>query len=175
MAPEQILARSVDARTDVFAFCVALFEALHGERPFRGERWPQLAAAILAGRIDEPSRGARVPPGLRAIVARGLSPAPEHRFADMGELLAALEPWRRPRRPRWLLGLAGVAIVAGLVGAFAGGEDPCAAGDERIAAAWNDARRAAVREAFAGSVDAEPILARLEAWATAWRDAHAIA
>ena len=36
MAPEQFQARATDARTDQFSFCVALYEALYGERPFAG-------------------------------------------------------------------------------------------------------------------------------------------
>ena len=39
MAPEQFLARATDARTDQFSFCVALHEALYGERPFPATRW----------------------------------------------------------------------------------------------------------------------------------------
>ncbi|HEY7375739.1 MAG TPA: serine/threonine-protein kinase, partial [Polyangia bacterium] len=37
MAPEQITGEATDARTDQFSFCVTLWEALHGERPFFGE------------------------------------------------------------------------------------------------------------------------------------------
>src|SRR4029077_12485001 len=35
MAPEQLAGKPADARSDQFSFCVALFESLHGERPFQ--------------------------------------------------------------------------------------------------------------------------------------------
>src|SRR5690606_5212750 len=44
MAPEQHLGKPVDAASDQFAFCVACYEALAGERPFRGTRYHELAA-----------------------------------------------------------------------------------------------------------------------------------
>ena len=58
MAPEQFQGRPTDARTDVFAFCVALYEHLHGERPFAGETLVTLAAEVTAGRVREAPRGA---------------------------------------------------------------------------------------------------------------------
>ncbi len=49
MAPEQWRGETVDPRTDQFAFCVALWEALHGERPFEGETTAVVRQAILDG------------------------------------------------------------------------------------------------------------------------------
>ena len=49
MAPEQFRGRRVDARTDQFAFCVALYEALYGERPFAGATYEDLSRAVSSG------------------------------------------------------------------------------------------------------------------------------
>ncbi|MFO1428350.1 MAG: serine/threonine-protein kinase, partial [Steroidobacteraceae bacterium] len=99
MAPEQLDGASVDARGDQFAFCVSLFEALHGCRPFPGRTPAELRAAIAAGVIARPSDGGD--PDLAAIDAvlrRGLSRDPADRFADMDALVDALEHARTARR-----------------------------------------------------------------------------
>ena len=49
MSPEQFLGRVSDARSDQFAFCVALFEALSGARPFEGDTLPKLRDQVCAG------------------------------------------------------------------------------------------------------------------------------
>ncbi len=100
MAPEQFQGGHVDARTDEFNFCVALYEALYGQRPFEGGDFDQLAEAVTSGRIRPPPPGARVSRSLRAIVVRGLSVRPGDRFPTMDELLGELgrdraRPWRR--------------------------------------------------------------------------------
>ena len=46
MAPEQFLGKAIDARTDQFAFCVALYEALYGERPFAGDTVIAIADSV---------------------------------------------------------------------------------------------------------------------------------
>ena len=66
MAPEQHAgARAIDARADQFAFCVALYEGLYGERPFDGESELALYEQISAGIVREAprARGQRVPAG----------------------------------------------------------------------------------------------------------------
>lgn len=91
MAPEQWEGRrDVDARTDVFAFCVALWEALFGSRPFRGETLAALMVAVTQGRRDEPDTAGDVPPRVRRIVERGLAVAREDRWASMAALIDAL-------------------------------------------------------------------------------------
>ena len=51
MAPEQFLGKPVDARTDQFAFCASLYEALYGERPFAGDTVAELAKSVTGGEL----------------------------------------------------------------------------------------------------------------------------
>jgi tetratricopeptide (TPR) repeat protein/predicted Ser/Thr protein kinase len=112
MAPEQIQRAHVDARSDQWSFCVALFEALHGERPFKARSLPQLAATVLEGRLPELPRSCAVPRWLRSLVARGLQPEPGARWPSMHELLLALDRDPTPRRRRIAVG----AFIVGLLG-----------------------------------------------------------
>ncbi len=84
MAPEQFDG-VVDARTDQFAFCVALHWALFGRHPFRRRSDPHPGAAELGA-----SDVAAVPDAVRVALARGLQLDPKARFASMDDLLAAL-------------------------------------------------------------------------------------
>ncbi len=100
MAPEQHTGGTPDARSDQFSFCVALFEALFGARPFQGETLELLREAVLRGRIVTPSNRS-IPRRVVAAVRRGLSTAPEERHASVQDLLAELRAaaatsWRRP-------------------------------------------------------------------------------
>ena len=56
MAPEQLEGAPADPRSDQFSFCVALFEALAGHRPFDGESVPKLAEAMERGLLAAPRR-----------------------------------------------------------------------------------------------------------------------
>src|SRR5439155_14473362 len=49
MAPEQWVGATIDARTDQFSFCLALYEALAGVRPFRGSTSKELSESVLSG------------------------------------------------------------------------------------------------------------------------------
>jgi Tol biopolymer transport system component/predicted Ser/Thr protein kinase len=112
MAPEQMSGAIADARTDQFSFCVALWEALSGERPFPGETMSEIAGALALGVPRAPER---VPRRLRHLLARGLARDPAARWPSLGALLAAIErAWRRPRRIAIGIatGLALLAVVA---------------------------------------------------------------
>jgi serine/threonine protein kinase len=98
MAPEQFVGGPVSAQTDQFSFCVALWHALHGERPFEASDIPSLASAVLQGRVRPPS--SRVPEEVTKAMSRGLNPAPEQRFPTMDELLAAIDLKRLERAER---------------------------------------------------------------------------
>src|SRR5262249_36027566 len=123
MAPEQLAGERTDARSDQFSFCVALYEALYGERPFAGTTLEELAAAIAAGEIRDAT--GTVPAWLRAIVERGLAADPAERHPSMPAITDALD--RRPRKVAWIAGGIAIAAVATVAGTrlFATSPDPC--------------------------------------------------
>jgi hypothetical protein len=88
---EQYLGRAVDARADQFAFCVSLWEALHGERPFAGDDEASSARAVLDGRVRAPRGDREVPTWLRDVLVRGLRPDPADRYPSMDALLAEVD------------------------------------------------------------------------------------
>ncbi len=94
MAPEQHLGDPADARSDQFAFAVALYEALVGQLPFRGDDLRTLSLAIVRGRISPPPAGV-VPPPVAEVLARALAVSPADRFASMDALLDALDHCRQ--------------------------------------------------------------------------------
>ncbi|EDM77977.1 serine/threonine kinase family protein [Plesiocystis pacifica SIR-1] len=114
--PEQLRGRATDARSDQFSFCVALWEALCGARPFAGASTNALLRAIVAG----PLGGAELDPRLRKLLATGLAVDPDQRHPDMATLVKALEDYlerpRARRRRRWMmfLGLTAAALGSAL-------------------------------------------------------------
>ncbi|PRQ06677.1 nSTAND1 domain-containing NTPase [Enhygromyxa salina] len=113
MAPEQLRGGWADAASDQFAFCVALYEALYGARPFVGATLHELRAVVEAGELPPPPssgiEGTEVPAWLRAIVARGLSSDAGQRFESMRALLDAIES--EGDRGSWLADEARLAGV----------------------------------------------------------------
>lgn len=116
MAPEQHAGGTIDARTDQYGFCAALYEALYGVRPFVGCNAVELMRAKKGMRLIAPLRRCEVPKWLERVVLRGLSPDGTKRFSSMRALLEALVP---PPRRRWLGGLSVGLAAAGFVGGLA--------------------------------------------------------
>ena len=113
MAPEQHLARGVDARTDQFAYCVTFYECLFGERPFAGDTQAELTLNVVEGRLLSPKDRGDAPPEVFAALQRGLAVAPADRYPTLAGLLAQLRAIarkheRRDRRP--LLVAAGLLV-----------------------------------------------------------------
>jgi tetratricopeptide (TPR) repeat protein len=113
MAPEQHRGARLDERTDQYAFCVALAEALCGARPFAGDTVAELHDAKHQLRFDPRMR--EISPRLRAVLERGLAREPEARWGGMAELSRALEE-PRSYAAWWATGLSiGAAALAGWV------------------------------------------------------------
>lgn len=110
MAPEQHTGQAADSRSDQFAFCVALYQALYGRDPFVAHSLEKLARAKQEGLVRPIPNAARVPSYLGDVVLRGLSADPDERYASMDDLVAALE--RNPTVWRNLVVAAvGVAVA----------------------------------------------------------------
>ncbi|MCA9706101.1 MAG: serine/threonine protein kinase [Myxococcales bacterium] len=154
MAPEQHRGEAVDARSDQFAFCVALYRVLYGGSPFEGDDLDGLRRSVIEGRIKPPPRGTRVPVALRRVLLRGLESDPARRWPSMTALLDALEH-TLGRRRRWVVATSAVGALglAGIVAAVVADSEPapavgCLAADERLAGVWDAERAAQLRDAF---------------------------
>jgi tetratricopeptide (TPR) repeat protein len=185
MSPEQLNGALVDARTDQFSFCVALYEALYGDRPFGGDTLAEVKQSVNAGKVREPPPHSHVPKRVRTVLLRGLSLDAAERFPSLEALLVALAPEVSPRRRR--LGAVAVAVAVLAVVAVGGvsmsnrrARNICGGADGKLAAAWGPARRQAVASAFSdsGSPVAAEALERVDAaldryahkWAAAYTD-----
>ncbi|EDM75050.1 serine/threonine kinase family protein [Plesiocystis pacifica SIR-1] len=190
MSPEQIHLRPLDARSDLFSFCVAAWEALTGRRPFSAVTLGELIAAIDDGALRKPGP-ASVPPRLLRILERGLAADPDARWPDMPALLAALraELSRRRARP-WKIAL-GLTLATGVgvgVGALARPQPTpapaaapiaCALDPQRLVGVWDAPRKRDLAERFASfegtnpatrATQAERVEGHLDAWIDAWTE-----
>ncbi len=92
MAPEQVQGLAVDARADIFAAGVLLYQLLTGQRPFDGASDFAIIQQIIAGAPAPPSTiNAQLPPAIDAVLAQALAPSREQRFANAQAFAAALE------------------------------------------------------------------------------------
>jgi eukaryotic-like serine/threonine-protein kinase len=180
MALEQHEGGAVGPKADQFAFCASLYEALHGERPFRADSYPGLVEEVKLGRVREPPRGAKVPAWLRAVVVRGLSPDPAQRHPDMEALLKVLghDPRAGRRRAAAATATVAVAALAGW-GLLARPTDPmCTGARERLAGVWDPGVRDRLEKAFLGTQltaardSFDRVAAHLSRYADAWVAMH---
>jgi serine/threonine-protein kinase len=131
MAPEQIEGQQADARTDIFAFGVLLYEMLTGKKAFDGKSQASLIGAILK---DQPPPVSLVqplsPPSLDRVLRRCLAKDPDDRWQTARDLTAELR-WivespsvaeqRTVRQPRgaWIERLGWSIVTLALIAAVA--------------------------------------------------------
>jgi serine/threonine-protein kinase len=95
MSPEQIQGKRGDARTDVYAIGVMLYEMLAGRVPWEGDN----ALAVMSQHVNAPvpplhESNPAVPPPIDGIVRKCLRRAPDERYEDATSLKSDLEHWR---------------------------------------------------------------------------------
>ena len=157
MAPEQHRGLALGPTADVYAYCVALFEAIYGHPPFAARSASSQLAAKEAGPPVPPSSD--VPRWVASTIQRGLEPDPAKRWRTMDALLSALT--RRRRKHPWLL-VGAMAVGLGAMAAWpadAQTTDEC--GDASV---WTDGERDAVASVVGD-------MAALDHYAAAWVEA----
>jgi len=181
-APELVLGAAPTAASDQFSFCAALFHRLYGHPAYRGDTislW--LRELLKGGRIPQPPALSGLPPGVDAVLLRGLERDPAARFEDMPALLARLKRHAAPPRDRKRV-MAAVAIGAAVI-AVGGIGIAALRGRARAASArscdsalaswdevWSARRQDELARATGPAAEAVPALrARLDAWVGSWR------
>jgi serine/threonine protein kinase len=91
MSPEQARGKSVDKRSDIWAFGCVVYEMLTGTRAFAGAEVSDVLASVLATEPDWTRLGGTVPPGLTVILQRCLEKDPKRRVRDIGDVRLALD------------------------------------------------------------------------------------
>jgi len=171
MAPEQFgPGGHADTRCDQFSFCITLYEALYGERPFVGDTERTLVAEMRAGRVRPVPKGTDVPPWLHRLVVRGLEVDPAARHPSMEALLATLQGEREPaKRRRWWPQLGGGLALLLSVGVthavHTRSGRACEGAAEKVTGIWGPEQKQAAETAFLAT--GRPFA--LEAWKSTQR------
>ncbi len=178
MAPEQYMGAPPDPRTDQFAFCVTAWQALTGERPFKGGSLDEMRTSVGGG-VGHIT--VKLPRGVRNVLSRGLDPAAKERWPSMEELLDALEhaggqPERRRRLVVTSLAIAASLIAFGVVLVLSrarerdktGCDDP----DAQFVEAWSPALKSELARKASPEAAAR-IGEQLDRYASQWIETYA--
>ncbi len=156
MAPEQHAGAPCDVRSDQYSFCLALYEALQGRRPFPQSDFDALSQAKRTGAPTP--RGRHVPAWLHRLVLRGLHPDPDRRHPSMSVLVEALERGRVRRSRRTGVLTAAVVGLAVLLGATRTPPGTsCDAAARSLDGIWDPPVQRQVQAAFAASTRAHAV------------------
>ena len=109
MSPEQIEAKPLDHRTDLFSLGIMLYELATGERPFRGDSPAALMSSILKDHLRPGGeRRSDLPGGVCRLIDRCLEKNPRDRIQTANEMLVELKAQRRA----WESGAGGIGPAA---------------------------------------------------------------
>lgn len=180
MPPEVVQGKPADERSDQFSFCVALYEAVYGSRPFAADSVVEAMMRTLSGEMLPAPSDSPVPQWLRRILARGLRTDPAERFESMDALLDEVSRKTGGGRRSMTL-LVGASVAAVGLGAAWGlrQEDATCSGSEaKIAEVWNAEVQRELDDAF-GALDApfaagawHSAVTQIDDYARGWADAH---
>jgi len=149
MAPEIYTGTPASARTDQYAFGVALYEALFRTRPY--------AKGAPRDEAPRPPPASGVPAQLQRVALRAIAAAPDARYPSIDALLAdlAIDPFARRRQ---LAIVAGALAVVGILGAGVfvmsrgdGRGEACGGAGARLAGVWDRAIEQAAHAAFSAT------------------------
>ena len=184
MAPEHFQSAELDEKTDQFSFCVTLFEALYGERPFSGDTLEQFEENVTCGRMQIP-KGANVPDWISAIVQRGLSVSKKDRYHSIAELLDDLghdpvlaKSQRRKKQILVLVMVVAAVFIWGLAYLFFDRSEVCTGAVSKVASIWDSEKKETIRQAFAKtglSYSGDSFMRvhkRLEAYLEKWKNLY---
>lgn len=150
MSPEQWSGGAVDARADVFALSVVIYESLYGRRPFSGKTAIDLMHTITRGMMLDPPHDTEVPSAVFEVLRRGMAVDARHRYASVTLLLRAL------RAATSSAGRTGIALAVGLAVLVFGGIGTAAWALRTRTDAEVDGVRMAERRASEGVAAAVP-------------------
>jgi tetratricopeptide (TPR) repeat protein/predicted Ser/Thr protein kinase len=181
MAPELMRGEPAGLRSDLFAFCVSLYEALYGQLPFPAESMAEYYKARKEGRVTPPPPQSEVPAWVARAVIQGLQADPNQRPASMEALLATLQDDPEVKRRDWRRGVALGSAAVMLVGLAAWGwarqsarEPVCGRVERRLDGIWDASVKQRVRESLLGTGlpyapdTAERVSAWLDGYAQRW-------
>ncbi len=121
MSPEQVKARDLDARSDLFSFGAVLYEMATGTKPFDGESSGDVCGAILRDQPAAPSQfNPQLPAGLETVIGKALEKDRNLRYQHASEMRADLQRLRRDESGR-LTPVSSGSSSSGSAGAAAAG------------------------------------------------------